>query len=189
MQCLWYTNTCNNYACTINCTHTYVYACIKNKLTERNITPPNSQSVYVYIVWNGFYAYVESARFSIRKLVKYVQYLRSGSVAVSYDIISTHLCSILFHAGDSPHSIPPVTCMCSAGPCAVLVRVPVVLQVWGRVVCLSCLLGPPSRGPSGHSWGTAPLQWSWHESGSQGACQVEGRAGRMERPEKETEAI
>ena len=67
----------------------------------------------------------------------------------------------------------------SAGPCAVLVRVPVVLQVWGRVVCLSCLLGPPSRGPSGHSWGTAPLQWSWHESGSQGACQ-EGRANFRE---------
>ena len=61
--------------------------------------------------------------------------------------------------------------LCSADPCAVLARAPVVLQVWGRVVCLCCLLGPPSRGPSGHSWGAAPLQWSWHESGSLGAWQ------------------
>ena len=54
---------------------------------------------------------------------------KSGFVAVSYDIISTHLCMILFHAGDSSHSVPPVTCRCPAGPCAVLVHVPVVLQV------------------------------------------------------------
>ena len=55
--------------------------------------------------------------------------------------------------------------LCSSCPCS---SAPSVRE---SVVCLCCLLGPPSRGPSGHSWGAAPLQWSWHESGSLGAWQ------------------
>ena len=68
--------------------------------------------------------------------------------------------------------------MCPVGPCAGLVHVAVVLQVRGREVFLSGHLGPSAVGTSSHSWWTAPLQWSWLESGNRGAYQVEDPGGR-----------